>query len=192
MAKIRESGMPDESMWRSFFKPREILNKLEMTAECGDVVEFGCGYGTFTLAAAGIVSGTVYALDIEPAMVKRVKELAAENGFRNITALQRDFMARGTGVPDESCDYAMLFNILHAENPASLLKESFRVLRAAGKLGIIHWVNDDSTPRGPSMSIRPTPEQVRLWSEQAGFMPLLPAVIDLPPYHYGIVLRKPD
>jgi hypothetical protein len=31
----------------------------------GDAVEFGCGYGTFTIVAAPRIGGIVYALDID-------------------------------------------------------------------------------------------------------------------------------
>lgn len=183
--------MPDENTWSGFFEPPEILKMLGLTADCGDVVEFGCGYGTFTLAAAGLISGKVYALDIEQEMVDRVRELAEKAGHANIVIMQKDFVAQGTGLPDESCDYAMLFNILHAENPAALLRESFRVLRPGGTLGIIHWIHDSSTPRGPSMSIRPTPENCREWSEKEGFRLLPPGILALPPFHYGMVFQKP-
>ena len=60
---IRESGMPDEQIWATFFDPPKILGELGLSTSCGDVVEFGCGYGTFTTIAALIISGTVYALD---------------------------------------------------------------------------------------------------------------------------------
>ena len=43
--KIRDSGMPGEAVWRSFFEPRAILETLGLNSGCGDVVEFGCGYG---------------------------------------------------------------------------------------------------------------------------------------------------
>ena len=49
---------------------------------------------------------------------------------------------------------------------------------------------DPATPRGPSMGIRPRPEQCREWTRQAGFELIQPHV-DLPPYHYGIAGRKP-
>jgi hypothetical protein len=42
MAKGRESGMPDEVYWQSFFNPECIVSKLDCFG--GDVVEFGCGY----------------------------------------------------------------------------------------------------------------------------------------------------
>ena len=44
--KGRESGMPHESYWETFFNPACILDRLGCSGPCGDVVEFGCGYTT--------------------------------------------------------------------------------------------------------------------------------------------------
>jgi len=82
----------------------------------------------------------------------------------------------------------MLFNILHNENPQSILSEVRRILRPAGRLGIIHRNYDSSTPRGLPMAIRPRPEQCIEWAEQAGF--LFERRCDLKPYHYGLVFQK--
>ena len=49
--KTRESGMPDEAMWRTFFNPEAIFDALDLTAGTGDTVDFGCGYRTFSLPA---------------------------------------------------------------------------------------------------------------------------------------------
>lgn len=188
--KTRESGMPEEQVWSSFFSPRQTLEKLGLTASCGDAVDFGCGYGTFTIPAAQIVRGTVHALDIEPDMVAVTLQKAQQAKLGNVRAEQRDFAAEGTGLPDAGVDYAMLFNILHCEQPLSLLREAWRVLAPGGRLGIMHWNHDASTPRGPSMDIRPRPEQCRAWAQEAGFQLAVPHRIDLPPYHYGWVMEK--
>lgn len=189
--KIRESGMPEEAMWREFFNADAILRTLRLGPSCGDVVEFGCGYGTFTLPAARIVGGSVHALDIEPDMVAATRSEAQAEGLQNVQVHQRDFISEGTGLPAASVDYAMLFNILHAECPERLLEECRRVLRRGGHLGIVHWNYDPATPRGPSMPIRPQPEQCLQWTKQAGFQMLAPGIVDLPPYHYGIVFKRP-
>ncbi|MHB1033423.1 MAG: class I SAM-dependent methyltransferase [Pirellulales bacterium] len=189
--KTRESGMPDESMWTDFFDAETVLRKLGLTSSCGNVVDFGCGYGTFTIPAARMISGTVHALDIEPEMVQATAAKAQELGLQNVKTYLRDFVADGTGLPDASVDYVMLFNILHAERPDVLLWEALRVLRPGGKLGIIHWNYDPTTPRGPAMAIRPRPEQCRDWAEQVGFRSLEPGSIELPPYHYGMTLERP-
>ena len=136
-------------------------------ATSGDVVDFGCGYGTFTISAAKITSGTVHALDIDPEMVA-ITEQKRGRRLGNVRTYVRDFIADGTGLPDASVQYVMLFNILHAECPDALLREAYRVLAPGGKLGIIHWNYDPTTPRGPAMTIRPRPEQCREWAESAG------------------------
>lgn len=189
--KTRESGMPDESMWSGFFSPAETLAKLGLTGSCGDVVDFGCGYGTFTIPAARMVRGTVHSLDIEADMVEATRCKAEEARVSNVRVQQRDFVADGTGLPDVSVDYVMLFNILHCERPEVLLREAWRILSPGGRLGIMHWNYDPSTPRGPSMDIRPRPEQCRDWSIAVGFELAAADKIDLPPHHYGWVMSKP-
>src|SRR5690242_1948406 len=111
MPKGRESGMPEEGSWQTFFNPECIVSKLDCFG--GDVVEFGCGYGLFTVPAAKLVSGNVYALDIDSKMIAATKSRAAEAGCSNVVAQERDFLAAGCGRPDYSATYAMLFNILH-------------------------------------------------------------------------------
>lgn len=186
--KIRESGMPEREMWERFFDPRKILAMLGINKKTIDAAEFGCGYGTFTIPAAKIIKGKIYALDLEPDMICITREAAEQQGLNNIQTVLRDFMAKGSGLPDESVDYVMLFNILHLENPDVLLKEAYRILNKDGKLGIIHWNCDPATPRGPSMDIRPKPEQCIQWAKECGFV--YSQQYDLKPYHYGITLRK--
>lgn len=188
--KTRESGMPDESMWAGFFSPEQTLVKLGLTGSCRDVVDFGCGYGTFIIPAARIIQGTAHALDIEAEMVETTSHKANELGVNNVRVERCDFVAHGTGLPDGSVDYAMLFNILHCEQPEVLLGEAHRVLSPGGRVAIMHWNYDPATPRGPSMDIRPRPEQCRGWAEQVGFRLAVPEKIDLPPHHYGWVMEK--
>jgi SAM-dependent methyltransferase len=188
--KVRDSGMPDEAMWAQFFDARSILTTLDFSTTNADVVDFGCGYGTFTVAAARITSGTVYALDIDAEMIAATAAKAASFGLDNVRTIARDFVAEGTGLPNASADYAMLFNILHAEQPVELLREALRVLRPGGKAAVIHWIHDAATPRGPDLRIRPRPEQCRAWAQDAGFEIARPTIA-LPPHHHGLLGRKP-
>jgi SAM-dependent methyltransferase len=187
--KVREGGMPAEEMWKSFFDPELILKELSLGSDCKTVVDFGCGYGTFTIPAAQMTKGVVYGFDIEAELVEACKSKASEAALTNLNCQQRDFIVDGTGLPDETADYVMLFNILHTEKPLALLQEAYRILNPLGKIGVIHWNYDPTTPRGPSMDIRPRPEQCQAWMQATGFE-LLTNFIDLPPYHYGITGRK--
>ena len=187
--KIRDSGMPEEAMWASFFDTDICLDRLKLRDLNNDVVDLGCGYGTFTIAAAARTTGTVWAFDIEPDMVRATGEKAGRLGLQNVVTTQRDFLSGGTGLPAESCGYVMAFNILHTAQPHSLLAEAHRILQPGGLVGIIHWLPDPTTPRGPAMEIRPRPEQCRRWLSEAGFV-AISDVISLPPYHYGLIGTK--
>lgn len=182
--------MPEESYWQSFFNPKDILQKIQLDSDCKDAAEIGCGYGTFTIPAAQIISGDIYAFDIEPDMVEETRVKAVSTGCNNAHIILRDVATDGTGLSANSMDYFMLFNILHAEDPYVFLHEAYRTLKPGGKLGIIHWIYDAGTPRGPSIEIRPQPSQCQSWVESAGFKPLYYGIIDLPPYHYGLVYIK--
>jgi cyclopropane fatty-acyl-phospholipid synthase-like methyltransferase len=170
--------------------PGAILDQLGLTSACHDLLEFGCGYGTFTIPAARQISGTVRALDLESEMLRNTQQLALSHGVDNVELLLRDFVADGSGLADQSVDYAMLFNILHVEEPVALLLEARRNLADNGLLGIVHWNHDEKTPRGPPLRMRPRPEQCRSWAEAAGFL-MAGEIVDLPPYHYGLLMRRP-
>jgi len=186
--KTRESDMPDQNMWEKFFDAEKILTTLGLDKHINDVAEFGCGYGTFTIPAAKIINGGIYAIDIDPKAIQTTEEKVKSYKLNNVITVLRDFIAEGSGLKDNSVDYVMLFNILHLENPEDLLREALRILKKGGKLGVIHWNYDPSTPRGPSMEIRPKPEQCIEWARDVGF--INPDQYDLKPYHYGIVFTK--
>lgn len=190
--KGRESGMPDEAYWATFFDPEGSLDRLlGIDAVNGNIVEFGCGYGTFTLPAARRTKGIVTALDIEPEMVGHVRKKAEAAGHDNIRPVVRDFVTNGTGLPDASQAHAMIFNLLHLDEPLALLREAHRNLHVSGTLSVIHWRSDISTPRGPSLEIRPTPQQCREWMAEAGFKEIRPADLQVfCPYHFGLVARR--
>jgi len=188
--KTRESGMPPEEMWSGFFDPFTVLKKLGLTANCRDVLEFGCGYGTFTIPAAQIIHGSIHALDIDAQMIEAANAKVLSSKLPNVNLQLRDFVSDGTGMPDDSIDYVMLFNILHAVEREAMLNEVWRILALNGTLAVMHWNYDANTPRGPSMDIRPRPSDCKSWVETSGFQMIGNSSIDLPPFHYGFVFKK--
>jgi ubiquinone/menaquinone biosynthesis C-methylase UbiE len=187
--KVRQSGMPDQTMWEGFFDPSRALSRLGLTRETSTAVDLGCGYGTFTIPAARLTQSTVHGFDIEPKMIRATASKAESAGLTNVELHLRDFEAEGTGLPDVSVGYVMLFNLLHAEEPDRLLREAYRILAPGGSVAVMHWISDRPTPRGPSMEIRPRPEDCRRWMIAQGFR-IETGVVDLPPYHFGLVGHK--
>jgi ubiquinone/menaquinone biosynthesis C-methylase UbiE len=187
--KVAESGMPDEELWETFFKPEEILRKMGVSRKLNDIADFGSGYGTFTIPAAKIVSGTVYAIDLEKTMVESLKDKYEKAGLQNIKPILRDIDSKGSGLKGESLDYVMLFNILHGSHAEKILKEAYRILKPEGTAGIVHWNYDPTTPRGPPMGLRLRPEQIIRKAGETGFY--LRERLDFRPYHYGLVMAKP-
>ncbi|MDD4349731.1 MAG: methyltransferase domain-containing protein [Opitutales bacterium] len=186
--KTRESGMPDQTWWESFFDRDAVMRLFLGPYGCdGDAVEFGSGYGTFSIPAARLTKGTLHALDIEPELVDGLHQRAVSLGIRNIHPTIRDFVKDGTGLRSQSQSHAMIYNLLHMENPIGLLKEAWRVLRSGGTLSVMHWRSDIVTPRGPSLDIRPSPTQCAEWMGEAGFSQIQPIdITEACPYHFGI------
>ncbi len=183
--------MPPQEQWESYFDPDAVLETLACRGLDADVLEFGCGYGTFTVAAAARTRGTVHGLDIDPLMVADTAARARRAGLKNVTVEARDFVRAGAGVPDASVGYVMVFNILHLEDPVALLREAHRVLEPGGRAGLIHWKREVATPRGPPLDIRPSAQQVRRWGEQAGFHHLWTGELPRSPWHWGMLLARP-
>jgi SAM-dependent methyltransferase len=188
--RIRDSGMPEEIYWESLFDVPLILDRMGLNSSLSDVVELGCGYGTFTIPVAQRIAGALDAFDLDSPMIARTQEVARESGVYSLTLHLRDVLADGFGLPDDSRDAVMLFNILHTDEPVKLLAEAARVLQPGGLVQIIHWRYDPTTPRGPSMDIRPRPEQIHAWAHETGLFDCAAEPIDLPPWHYGLVLRR--
>jgi ubiquinone/menaquinone biosynthesis C-methylase UbiE len=99
------------------------------------VLEVGCGPGFFTIPAARIVGdeGHVYAVDIHPRAVERVKKKIEKKALSNVTASCVN--ASDTGLPGESVDLAFLFGLRYiAGGLENVISELHRILKPGGIL----------------------------------------------------------
>lgn len=98
------------------------------------VLDFGCGHGAFTDAAAKVVGreGRVYALDADAEAILAVEEKARRKKLSNVTTIRSD---GPTGLPDASVDVVLLYDCYHElDAPESVRRELARVLKGGGKL----------------------------------------------------------
>ncbi|HEY91287.1 MAG TPA: class I SAM-dependent methyltransferase [Dehalococcoidia bacterium] len=126
---------------RDFFMPRRDTLKEVGLREGNAVLDYGCGPGSHILPIEDLIgqSGKIYALDIHPFAVERVKNLAAGEGLTNVEAILSDCR---TGLPDDSIDAVLLYDILHdLSEPNTVLTELHRVLKTDGTLSVAdhHW-----------------------------------------------------
>jgi ubiquinone/menaquinone biosynthesis C-methylase UbiE len=113
--------------------PREVLSNAGLQPG-QTVLDFGCGPGSYTLAAARLVGpeGTVYAADCNPVAVRHVRRETARKGLPNVTTIHTSC---DTGLPDGSVDAVLLYDIYHElEEPERVKRELHRVLRPDGLL----------------------------------------------------------
>jgi SAM-dependent methyltransferase len=188
--KLRDSGMPPPEHWESLLDVPLILDRCAIGRHLSDVVELGCGYGTFTVPLAKRISGCVHAIDIDPQMVEMTRRRATESGLSNVHVEVRDVLDQGFGMAEAATDTVLLFNILHCERPVDILREAARILRPGGRVAVIHWRTDIPTPRGPSADIRPDARQVRTWATETHLLSAGGESFDLPPWHYGLTLLR--
>ena len=75
-------------------------------------------------------SGIIYKLDINPAAIELVKELAAKKQLSNVEVILSD---RDTGLLNESVDMVLVYDVFHdLKNRVAVLEELHRVLKPEG------------------------------------------------------------
>ena len=119
---------------RDIFRPRRDILKEAGIHPGFSVLDYGCGPGSYIAPVAELVgeSGRLYAADLHPLAIQKVRRIASKKGFLNIETIQTDC---DTGLPDGSIDVVLLYDIFHAlGDPAGVLKELHRVLKPEGIL----------------------------------------------------------
>jgi ubiquinone/menaquinone biosynthesis C-methylase UbiE len=150
---------------RLFFRPEKLLDKVGIAAGTR-VLELGPGPGFFTIEAAKRLcnserTGTLYCLDIEPAMIARAKNKVTRYGMKNIALMLGN--AECLPFKDGILDLAYVVTVM-GEIPDKIraLQELYRVLRPGGVLSISeHLLDPDYPLRRTTMA----------WARQAGFEP---------------------
>ena len=116
-----------------FRKPGRILQEMKLK-EGQTFLDYGCGIGSFTIPASKMVGvdGVIYALDIHRLAIKTVEKEIKKRKISNIKTILSD---RKTGLPDESVNIVLLYDVLQmVREKEKLFEELHRVLKPDGTL----------------------------------------------------------
>jgi SAM-dependent methyltransferase len=181
---LRESGMPEQNMWETFFTTTDIFKIFRIDKTSQPIVDVGCGYGTFTIPLAKIVKQNIYAIDIDDKLLKIIES----QQLSNIQTIKYDVFENKIILP-EKVGSILLFNMLHCENPKQVIENILPNLSHEGVFYVIHWRSDISTPRGPSMDIRPRPDYIINLFKTIEFEKIN-YFNNISQYHFGLTFQR--
>ena len=153
---------PERDAWQ---KPHQVIEALALKP--GAVVaDLGAGTGYFSVRLARMVpKGTVYAVDVEPDMVKYLGQRAAREKLKNMIAVAA---APGDARLPAKADLVLLVDVYHhigeRERYFRALADS---LNPGGRLAVIDFRLDSQ--RGPPRDARVAPERVKAELKAAGY-----------------------
>jgi len=112
------------------------------------VLDFGCGYGAYTIPVAVIVGeqGKVYALDKDKEALDALLQREESAGLKNIDRMATSGELE-IGLTNGSVDVVLLFDVFHSfyfpktEDRRRLLVEIRRVIKPSAFLAISVWPN---------------------------------------------------
>ena len=171
---------PARDAWQM---PSKVIDALGLKDGMA-VADIGAGTGYFTVRLAKTLPGlTVYAADIEPAMVDHLKKRAAAEQVSNVVAVLAG--AASPNLP-KPVDLALIVDTYHhLPNRVAYFRELKKSLTASGRVAIVDFRKD--SPEGPPVEFRFTAEQIADEMQKAGFR--LEARHDFLPRQHFLVFR---
>lgn len=167
-------GFSDAEHWARVFddpardawqKPHAVIEALKLAPDAA-VADIGAGTGYFAVRLAHMTpQGRVYAVDIEPDMVRYLRERAQASGVKNLVAVQ--------GAPDDPklpapVDLALLVDVYHhIDRREAYFRRLAGQLKPGGAVAIVDFTLE--SPVGPPRSARVPASQVKAEMERAGY-----------------------
>jgi len=153
---------PARDAWQ---KPHQVIRALALKPDA-TVADIGAGTGYFAMRLAHFVpQGRVYAVDLEPDMVKYLGERAAREGLGNLTAIAG--AADDARLP-EKVDLVLLVDVYHhIEQRESYFRKLAQSLKAGARVVIIDF--NVKSKMGPPPAQRIAAKRVVTEMASAGY-----------------------
>ena len=139
-----------DSDLRRWLQPADKLIERSGIEPGMSVMELGCGSGAFTVSVARAVGeqGKVYAVDIQPAMLKQLERKLARPENRDIRNIElKQAGAYNLPFEDESLDLVYMVTVLpEIPDRARVVREIKRILKPGGILAVTEFLPDPDYP----------------------------------------------
>ena len=139
-----------DSTFRRWRQPPEQLIERSGIKRGMTVLDLGCGPGTFTTFAARAVGkrGRVYAVDIQPAMLKQLEHKLSRPENQDIKNVElKQASAYELPFKDETLDLVYMVTVLQEiPDTGRALREIKRVLKPGGILAVSELLPDPDYP----------------------------------------------
>ena len=169
---------PARDAWQ---KPHEVIQALALRPDAR-VADIGAGTGYFSVRIAHMTpQGRVYAVDVEPDMVKYVSERAVREKLGNVLAVLGS--ASDPKLPEKVDRILVVDTYHHIAEREAYFRDLRRYLRPGGEVAIIDFTRN--SPTGPPVDQRLPPESVAAEMERAGYR--LVRAPDFLPQQYFLV-----
>lgn len=174
---------PKRDEWQ---KPHRVIEALALGPEAV-VADIGAGTGYFAARLANMLpKGTVYAVDLEPDMVKYLGERAKREGLKNLKPVAAS--ADDARLPAK-VDLVLLVDVYHhIEGRERYFARLAASLKPGGRLAVIDFRLDSR--EGPPKAARIAPQQVKSELAKAGYE--LSAEHGFLPRQYFLVFTRRD
>ncbi|WP_040912256.1 class I SAM-dependent methyltransferase [Lentibacillus jeotgali] len=166
-------------------QPEKIIDEHLNVNKADKVADLGAGPGLFTIPIAKLTESDVYAVDIEPEMLERLKGNAERENIENIKLIVSDL--ENIKLADHSVTRVLNTFVIHEVTDINqAIYEMKRILKPGGYLLLVDWEAVE-TESGPPLEIRiPSKEMDNLLKEN-GFNTEL---FYIDSEHYAIKARK--
>jgi cyclopropane fatty-acyl-phospholipid synthase-like methyltransferase len=153
---------PERDRWQ---KPHEVIMALKL-APNARVADIGAGTGYFATRLAHMTpDGRVYAVDLEPDMVKHLGERAQREGLKNLMAVQAK--VDNPALPEKVDRVLLVDTYHHIGDRIAYFKRLRESLRTGGQVAIIDFTAE--SPNGPPQSDRLSARKVAEEMTIAGY-----------------------
>ncbi len=158
----KEFDNPERDAWQ---KPEETLDALHLKPN-SSVADLGAGTGYFSVRIAKRVpEGKIFAVDVEPDMVRYLGARAQRERLTNLVPVQASPDA--ANIPDAVDVVLVVDTYHHIANRTQYFAKLKSSLRPAGRLAIIDFTAE--SPNGPPAQYRISPERVAEELNAAGY-----------------------